>query len=61
MKNWLIKKLGGYTSSEYNWYKAESENLRIELSVANQQIEKLEQAATVRFTIKLEGGKVWVE
>ncbi len=61
MKTWLIKKLGGYTSSEYDWYKAESENLRIELSVANRKIEELEQAAKIRFTIQLDGGKVWVE
>lgn len=61
MKNWLIKKLGGYTSAEYDWYKAEAENLRVELASANQQIEKLKQTAKVRFTIKIDGGKVWVE
>lgn len=61
MKNWLIHKLGGYTASEYDWYKAESENLRFELASANREIESLKQKASVRFTISLDGGKVWVE
>ncbi len=61
MKNWLIHKLGGFTASEFEWYKAESANLRVELASANREIETLKQRASVRFTITLDGGKVWVE
>ena len=61
MREWLIHKLGGYTASEYEWYRAENTNLRVELSSANGQIEDLKRAASVRFTITLDGGKVWVE
>lgn len=61
MKNWLIHILGGYTSSEYEWYRAENMNLRTELRTANDKIEDLKHAASVKFTIAVDGGKVWIE